>query len=795
MARKVAPPTPHRYRRAVPSLSRPLLLLLALRGAAAAAAPSFDPAALRPYFTDGEAKEARRRFQVEDWPAAAAGFDAYGKSHPKAADRLQARFLAAWAHSKAGRFPEAAKRFAALGRDYPLLADHHHLHAARAFAAAQQPAAALAEAAQVEATSPLDGEARLVRAEAQAALGRLDEAAALFGGYLEAYPKSWREAEVRCRFAETSEGRDFAAARAAYRAVYVRFPTESWARRAEARLREREPAALELTAGERLERGLALFEAMRNLEAEAELAKALGGLEGKAACVAAYHLAQSVFKARDRPRAAPLFDQAAARCSTVSGDREAEDLHAKALYQGGRCYGARGETEAAVERFARVEADHPSHSYADDARLRQAETWEAAARRAPSPRGAASTDGGAPLDGTARSKLLLAELVERYPQGDQRGEALFRLFFAAWKEGRLDEAKGFLDLAESKLGREEGWWEAGRTPYYLAHIAERQGRLEAARQTYARCAREYPLSYYALLALLRLRAVDAEGAAKLIAELRGGPSSAAEAEFRFAARPLFEQAGFRRGLELARLGLGAEARRELAAVGLRSPDKGARVEGATEESLWIAAVLFDRAGEYALSHRIPRYHLTSYARSWPTGAERKRWLLAYPRGYADLVVENTRKNPHPEALQFAIIREESAFDPLTESFANAVGLTQLTQAPAKRFAQGLPSSREALRDPAINVAIGARELGHLWSYYQGHGALAIAGYNAGEGAVNRWLRAAPEGQPLDELIESIPYDETRGYTKRVLGSWFAYQWLYGEGDPVPPLPFEVPRRR
>jgi soluble lytic murein transglycosylase len=118
-----------------------------------------------------------------------------------------------------------------------------------------------------------------------------------------------------------------------------------------------------------------------------------------------------------------------------------------------------------------------------------------------------------------------------------------------------------------------------------------------------------------------------------------------------------------------------------------------------------------------------------------------------------------------------------------------VGLTQLTQAPAKRFAQGLPFGREALRDPVINVTIGARELGDLWRRSKGNAALAIAGYNAGDGAVRRWLRAAPPGTVLDELIESIPYDETRGYTKRVLGSWFTYHWLYGgDGDPVPPLP-------
>src|SRR5438067_5470382 len=120
--------------------------------------------------------------------------------------------------------------------------------------------------------------------------------------------------------------------------------------------------------------------------------------------------------------------------------------------------------------------------------------------------------------------------------------------------------------------------------------------------------------------------------------------------------------------------------------------------------------------------------LTEWSRFWPAGEKRRQWLLAYPRGYAELVEKHAPLNGQPAALEFAIVREESGFDPLMESFANAIGLTQLTAPPAERFANGLPHDRAALRDPAINVAIGARELGYLWSYYEGNAALAIAAY-------------------------------------------------------------------
>ncbi len=68
---------------------------------------------------------------------------------------------------------------------------------------------------------------------------------------------------------------------------------------------------------------------------------------------------------------------------------------------------------------------------------------------------------------------------------------------------------------------------------------------------------------------------------------------------------------------------------------------------------------------------------------------------------------------------------------------------------------------------------------------------ALAGYNAGEAAVERWL-AERGNLATDEFMETIPYDETRNYTKRVLASYFAYSWLYGDA-PVPTVPLAVAR--
>jgi soluble lytic murein transglycosylase len=149
-------------------------------------------------------------------------------------------------------------------------------------------------------------------------------------------------------------------------------------------------------------------------------------------------------------------------------------------------------------------------------------------------------------------------------------------------------------------------------------------------------------------------------------------------------------------------------------------------------------------------------------------------------------------NRVPIMMQIAIVREESGFDPLDESYANAVGLTQMIPPTAKDFAKGtgIAPTRENLRDPEKNVTIGGRFLAALYKQWDGFTLLVPPSYNAGPAGVRKMLRARGTWD-ADEFVEGIVDDQARNYTKRVLGSYFTYTWLYDHDVPV--IPNTIPK--
>ncbi|HSN16225.1 MAG TPA: lytic transglycosylase domain-containing protein, partial [Anaeromyxobacteraceae bacterium] len=285
--------------------------------------------------------------------------------------------------------------------------------------------------------------------------------------------------------------------------------------------------------------------------------------------------------------------------------------------------------------------------------------------------------------------------------------------------------------------------------------------------------------WYGLLSRARLAEARGEGIDALPIPL----AIPADVALAFEPGTLAASPHFAAALRLLRLGLGDEAAEELRAIDLGP----LRVAPGGAERVFLVAALLDRAGDHRSAHALVKAEGKGILRAAPAGDGVRLWRIAYPTAFRPEVTRwaNAARVP-PDLLQ-ALMREDSALDPAVVSAAGAIGLTQLmpttAAAVAKRLGMG-PISSGSLTDPVTNIRIGAAYLGELLARYGRQPALALAAYNAGGGAVGRWLDARG-AMELDEFVEEIPIDETRGYVKRVLRTFAAYRLLSGERHPEP----------
>lgn len=740
-------------------------------------APKLSPEMVAPYFADGALAAAAARFALEDWQGARDRFAAALAEDdltPELAAR--ARLLVAVSDARLADWTRAATGFERAIEELPQLADWLRYEAARARFFLGDREAARAHAAEVAADSVAGDDARLLVGDVLRGLGDPAAVEEHYATYLGERDRGIRRAEARYRLGEAVEAQGRAEEAAGhYRLLVVHAPLTAWAARAQQRLdaivpglpAEARARLTTFTADDYLARGMEYYDAMRNEESEADFTAALAapGLTSESRCVAAYHRANSVFKQRNRTRAAPLFDAAIEACAGT----ENADLQVKSAYQAGRSYANIGERETALARYALVESQHPEHSYADDARLRQAEEHE-------------------DLGNDDQVTELLSTTPKKYPDGDMRARAMWRLAWRAYKKKDYRQAIRWLDEQIRVMPIDDHWSHAGQAQYWKGRSHARLGDDAKAIEAYREAVFLYPLSYYALLSLNRLRERHPDELAKVVAEMKQPPADPSAGAFDFRPRELYGSERFARAMELLRLGLAAPAQAELDRLGFRTPPGKQRLTDDDEiDKVWAMAFLNHAAGRYTTSHWVTRWHVLDYQRHWPEGAWRAKWEIAYPRGWWDLLHRHASEHGYPTELLIAFVREESAFNPLQESFANAIGLTQMIFPTARRFAKGtgIVVSREALRDPEKNVTIGSRFLAFLMNKWKDRVGLVVPSYNAGEGATARWLRERGDW-PQDEWAEEIPYDETRGYNKRVTATYFVYSYLNDGTIPVMP---------
>jgi len=597
---------------------------------------------------------------------------------------------------------------------------------------------------------------------------RLDEAGAIWDAYLAQQPRPRGWQVVALRYAKAllhapSVPHAKRAVRIARLVIY-----ESPRGRGVGEARELEQQALstipspqrkpfkEPALDERMLRARSLGEASQGREAIAA-AKALlralkreHGVErnwpAELACEAYIARGRGLDALRRRSEASGAFGNAIRHCA-------GSERQVYALFLGGRTALRSGQDALARRRYAQLEKNFPKHRFADDARLHGAE---------------AALD----LGDVAAFNTMLRNIDEAYPEGDMVDQALFALARARIEIGDWAGAMRPLERAVAHQTRGRPYYAEGRPHYYLARAHAELGMSEQAKREFARVIRQFPLSYYMVLAYSRLADIDPM-AAKRALEL--AISTEPDGAFVIPDHPELHRPGFLRAVELVRQGDGRRALAELEALGVRE-------KNAHPALLWASAFLLSRIDAPAESHSVLRSSTQLWTEHYPAGVWRPLWEVAYPRPYQAIVTKELKRSVIPEELAYAIMREESAFKPRVVSHANAYGLMQLIEPTAKAVARGLrlTATPASLKRPEINIALGCRFLSQLTRRFDYNPLLAIPGYNAGPGAPMKWVDRRP-ADDFDLWVERIPYRETRRYTKRVIRSMAAYSMLYGHG--------------
>ncbi len=628
-----------------------------------------------------------------------------------------------------GETERAEQLFATVRERAPLVADHADLLRLRLLVASQRWADAAALGAGFDhAGSPLEAEVRELLGRALAAQGDEHAARAAWISALGRTDDSARLATLRLEIARSElRSGDERGAAETFLEVFTRHPGTPADAEAIAALDDLERRVGPVRLARPLRRrGDAHFAERRNEEALAayDAALAAGGASPDEVERIRRKRAHALFRLRRYPEAVRAFDAFAAR----TPDR----------IERARAVARAGDVPGAVRALEKIAAGKRGASAAQ-AQLLAALLLDGEGQR-------------------ERAREHYAALARRTPRSAEGATALWQLGWEAYRSGRYRAAIGYFEklapLEPDEVSRL-------RARYWSARATAKLGQHEAAAEAFARIAREYPLSYYGWRASAQL---DEAGAS--LPEQAALPSVAIpRGQARLAPLEL------ERPRILLEAGLTAEARQELDRLFGRARGLDDRLS---------LAELYADAGDF---HRPQRLVVDAYQETLaraPVAVSLDLWWHAWPAPFLDEVRDATagRAGVDP-ALVFAIMREESGYRPQVLSVTGARGLLQLMPETAEKVARDQAIQGFAPDDlfvPQVNIALGSAYLEELFGRFPGRASAAIGSYNAGPHRVAEWLGG--DAVEDDEWVEAIPYDQTRGYVKRVLRSLHAYRVLY-----------------
>ena len=356
-------------------------------------------------------------------------------------------------------------------------------------------------------------------------------------------------------------------------------------------------------------------------------------------------------------------------------------------------------------------------------------------------------------DQDAEADKVFREILTRYPAGRFAERAAWKAGWWAYRQGEFAEAMQFFDKGAAQFPRSDyrpSWL------YWSARAAQQAGDVETGVARLRLTATDYHNSYYGRLAVKRLQG---ERGGAVTASLQRQPSTSAPVPTG------------RKIASLLSVGLNREAMNEL--------QYAQRVWGDSPQLQATIAITHKRlgnvrAGINAMKRAYPQY-LAAGGETLPSEIRQ----VIFPVDYWPLLQKYAKERNLDPFLVAALVAQESNFDPVVVSHANAYGLMQVLPSTGRSYARKLgvkPFSAKRLTEVEVNVRIGTQIFADTIRKFGGvH--FALAAYNAGDSRVRAWQREKP-GLAQDEFIDDIPFPETQNYVKRILGTAEDYRALY-----------------
>lgn len=624
-----------------------------------------------------------------------------------------------------GRFGDAEASLARAARSLPLLADYALHYQAQTLVRLEKPAEAIAVLTgllQAYPDTPLFRQALIQQADLLFDQRQYRQALASYQRFVEKYPTGSDSIQALYRTAICREELgEPAQAVTTLRSIWLNNPASPQASSVEEDLKRLSAKGADIpraTPQEQLKRAVTLID-LKKYDQAIKALRAISheGLDTDLKARLKLKTGQALLRGRKYGEAQKLLAE------LTSGDVRRE-VAVDARYWHAQTLEKSNRDDDAYDAYLKFAADCPTSEHADDALLSAAFISKFKGRH-------------------GEAVTVLKRLLASFPRTPLLQRVRWEI---AWNAYRAGDHQTALDTLK-KLTEADAYRE--RALFWTGRILTLRGEKGAAQEAYSLLAREFPFGYYALTAG--------------ITPPRTEPLNLGDRELRDLL-PLPE--GFERIKLLISFGMIDDARRELSAAKKRT-------NGKKGVSLQALARLYLEMDNY-------RDAMLLYKQERPARLDREhqtQWALSYPRAFTPLVTGAARDTGVAQSLVYGVMRSESSFSPTALSPVGARGLMQLMPATAAAMAKQREFNPDRLVDPATNIALGVRHLKDLVDLYQGNTTFAVAAYNAGTTAVNRW-RSAFGNLPRDEFIESIPYSETREYVKKVLATANLYQLLY-----------------